>query len=510
VSAFNSVIEAASAYAELGLPIIPIRAGTKVPATPRGKDDATVDPAQISDWFERNPSNGVGILTGPKSGVMVLDKDPRNGGEESYQRFIEEHGPLSLTPVVETGGGGTHHYFSVPVGWTAGDRTNIPGYPGLDLKCGGYCVAPPSLHPSGAYYRWAEGRSPSEVPLAPLPGALRAILSKPKLPSGGTTSIAEGGIRSGSRNDTLFLRASKLHRQGYTNAEVSGAIHALNQFTCNPPLEDREVDTLVRSATGYEVTPRGDQSDLDNARRLVEARSGLIRYNTASKQWLIWAGTHWKRDDNQEMMRRAKACADRLSEEAEGLNDPAARKLQKAFALKSKSARSLKAALELAASEPGVPISANEFDRQSHLLNVANGTVDLRTGKLRAHNPDDLITKLIDVSYDPAATCETWQRFLADVTGHDCELQQYLKVAFGYASTGETSEQCIFLLYGSGANGKSTCLDAIRTVLGPYALQSSIETFLSKPTGGIPNDLARLHGARFVTASEADAGRRMV
>jgi len=145
------------------------------------------------------------------------------------------------------------------------------------------------------------------------------------------------------------------------------------------------------------------------------------------------------------------------------------------------------------------------------LLNVQNGTLDLNTGKLRPHSRAALLTKLSPISYDAAATCPTWEAFLLRVMGGRVHLVDFLRRAVGYTLTGRTDEQCLFLLYGTGANGKSTFLDTLGALLAEYSTQSDFETFEAKDKsgGGASSDLARLAGARLVMAVEAESGRRL-
>jgi putative DNA primase/helicase len=142
---------------------------------------------------------------------------------------------------------------------------------------------------------------------------------------------------------------------------------------------------------------------------------------------------------------------------------------------------------------------------------VQNGTLDLRTGQMRQHDRADLLTKEAPVIYDPSATCPTWEAFLTRVMGGDAELIGFLQRAIGYSLTGDTREQVIFLLYGTGANGKSTFLETIRTLLGDdYARQVRTETLTDSNRGtGPTEDLARLKGARFVSARETEEGKRL-
>jgi putative DNA primase/helicase len=163
--------------------------------------------------------------------------------------------------------------------------------------------------------------------------------------------------------------------------------------------------------------------------------------------------------------------------------------------------------ISLAESE--VPIGPDELDQDPWLFNCKNGTLDLRSGRLRPHRREDFITKMAPVAYTPGSPHPVWDSFLERVLGGDQDLMSFMQRAIGYSLTGSTDEQCLFILYGLGANGKTTFLQAVSEIMSEYAMQTPTETLLVKGKGAIPNDVARLKGARFVTASEAEAEQQL-
>jgi putative DNA primase/helicase len=165
--------------------------------------------------------------------------------------------------------------------------------------------------------------------------------------------------------------------------------------------------------------------------------------------------------------------------------------------------------IELAKSEPGIPVGPQQLDSHPWLLNVHNGTLDLRTGHLRPHAREDLLTKLAPVAYDPVAPCPLWEAFLSRIFAGDGGLIRFVQKALGYSLTGSTQEQCFFILHGVGANGKSTLIQTISAVLRDYAKHTPTETLLVQQGDRPRNDLARLQGARFVSASEVEGGRKL-
>ncbi len=143
------------------------------------------------------------------------------------------------------------------------------------------------------------------------------------------------------------------------------------------------------------------------------------------------------------------------------------------------------------------------------MLNVANGTLDLKTRQLRPHRPEDLLTKLAPVRFDPEAVCPRWLAFLDRVLAGNEKVIGFLQRAVGSALTGDAEDQVIFILYGTGANGKSTFLKTIAALLGEYACWAAAETFLVKRSDGPRNDVARLRGARFVASTETEEGAKL-
>ena len=125
------------------------------------------------------------------------------------------------------------------------------------------------------------------------------------------------------------------------------------------------------------------------------------------------------------------------------------------------------------------------------------------------HRREDLCTKIIPVDYDPEAGCPVFKKFLRRILKDNAELINFLQRAIGYALTRSTLEQVLFILWGGGANGKSTFLEVIRAILGDYGLTADSALLMHHKQDGVRNDVARLVGARFVSTSETEAGRHL-
>ncbi|MDF9409063.1 MAG: hypothetical protein A4E52_01864 [Pelotomaculum sp. PtaB.Bin013] len=250
-------------------------------------------------------------------------------------------------------------------------------------------------------------------------------------------------------------------------------------------------------------------TDLGNAARLVSNYGQNIRYCYQWGKWLLWDGKRWVKDNTGGIYRLAKETVRRMYAEASDIPDEDTRRALVNHALKSESEARLRAMVNLAQSEPGIPVTTEELDKDQWLLNCLNGTLDLRTGELRPHKREDLSTKIIPVEYNPEAKCPMFEKFLNDIFAENENLITFMRKAIGYSLTGSTREQVVFILYGTGANGKSVLIALIMSLLGDYALQTPTETLMVQKNEGIRNDLARLKGARFVSAVESDEGRRL-
>ena len=236
---------------------------------------------------------------------------------------------------------------------------------------------------------------------------------------------------------------------------------------------------------------------------------GYPRYCQLWKKWLAWLENRWAKDGTGEVERRAKETVYFMYTEASLDPDEKKRKKLTNWARKSESEHHIRAMISLAKTEAGIPVTPDQLDTHAWMLNCLNGTLELKTGQLRPWRREDLITKIVLSEYLPEAGCPTWEKFLARITKGNKNLMTFLQRVAGYAATGDTSEQVLFLLWGTGANGKSTFLECLRALFGDYAKTSETTTFLAKPFDSVRNDIARLAGARFVSANEVELGRRL-
>jgi P4 family phage/plasmid primase-like protien len=276
---------------------------------------------------------------------------------------------------------------------------------------------------------------------------------------------------------------------------------------------DRMKSTAVRQpqlATLQQDHASADlDTDLGNARRLIRSHGENLRYNAAVGKWLVWDGTRWAVDSDGQVTRYAKDVGRLVLAEAGAEKDDARRRRLIAHSRASESRRSIAATVELAQTEPGVTIQPDTLDQDAMVLNVLNGTLDLRTGTLRAHSREDMISKVAGAAYDPSAQCTQWLKFLDRIFQSDVELIGFMQRLVGYTITGRVDEQVMAILHGTGANGKSVFLETVRALMGPYSHVAEASSFLASKGDRVRNDIAAMAGARMVSASESDEGARL-
>ncbi len=363
-----------------------------------------------------------------------------------------------------------------------------------------YVASCPQERVDAAWMRAMEGRA-VDVDRAIAASGVQPL--EPRKPESVVDALPEGG-----RNAGLMSLGGTLRRDGAERPELLEALLTANRERCQPQLEQAEVEGIVDSLLRYDpVSPllRLNLTDAGNAERFCAHAGDRFGYVHTWASWLHFDGQRWQRDSSGQALRAAFDTQRSTAAEARDLDDPKRRAAILKHALKSESSARLSAALTV--SQAMLPVPTERLDRDPDLLTVANGTLDLRTGELRHHDRDDWITRLAPVAYDPEATCPRWEAFLHRAMGGNEGLITFLQRAVGYSLTGHSSEQVLLLLYGVGANGKSTFLETLRAMLGDYSAITDFNTFMKRDSEGARNDLARLVGTRFVSAVEAEAGK---
>lgn len=270
-----------------------------------------------------------------------------------------------------------------------------------------------------------------------------------------------------------------------------------------------EADATLTALAGLNPhkNPRYGWNDIGNGNLFADMYKDRARYVPERKVWFVYDGKRWKADPGAiRVMELCKRLADALLRYVSTIEDERERCDYLNFVRKWQRRAYRETILKDAMSVH--PVAYAVFDRSPHLLNCENGTLNVLTGEFTPHRAADMITMLAGVRYNPLACCERWERFIVEVMEADAEKALFLQKALGYALTGDTSRECLFILYGATSrNGKSTCMDTFARLMGDYAKTASPDTIAQKQkfNGSAPtDDLARLAGARFVNIPEPD------
>jgi putative DNA primase/helicase len=422
------------------------------------------------------------------------------------------------------------------------DGTEIISLKASNNGRGHQIVVAPTIHPEKGPYYFVGGYNPAAVAeldkdeLRRRAGmlAVAALLARILPPSRG-----EGG---GGRHDLMLALVGYMLRNGESADAVTEMLVAAWEYRKAPREGVEDVRRGVRDtasrlarnepATGgrrlgelYPKLPEKiadflgwerpnlreqrrhyTRTDLGNAERFIDTHRDRVLWCPARKSYLCWDGERYAWDERGEAVKLAHGTARSIFHEAADAKSEEEQKAISKWALASQNEARINAMLSQA--RPYLAVSMGELDRDPWLVNCQNGTLDLRTGKLKDHDPGDRITKIVPVDYDPDAPAPRFNQFLKEALVDDA-LIKFVKRYSGYTLTGITRERLLAILYGFGKNGKTTLTELLHEVLGDYARNTDVETLLIKKYQGVSNDVAALKGARFVSAAEVEKGRRL-
>lgn len=509
-----------------GWRVIPVPPREKAP-TLREWQALRLELSDLPQYFNGQPTN-LGVLLGEPSGDLVdIDLDAAE-----TVALADVFLPTTRSVFGRAGKPRSHRLYVCAI--ETAKFVDADGTMLVEIRSTGMqTVVPPSTHPSGEAIAWSEDGEPAHVDADELRHAVAYLAS--------AATLARHWPGEGARHEAALAAAGFLARAGIGDEPVVRIVTAAARMAGDDEARRREaLDTVAAIRGGEPVTggPRLAElvagagakvvermrkwlgvstedralynlTDAGNAQRFTRDHGRDLRYCYAWCTWLVWDGRRWAKDAGDAIMVRAKETARRIFSEAAAEPDGDRRRAIAAWAKKTESRERLLAMLALAQSEPGIPITPDELDRDAFALNVENGTLDLRTGELRPHRRADRITKLAGTTFDGGATCPLFFEFLERIAAGDAERIAFLQRALGYSLTGDTREQCFFLAWGSGANGKTTLLRVVFALLGDYAAGTPASTFMVRHHESIPNDLARLAGSRYVLASEGEENQRL-
>jgi hypothetical protein len=274
---------AALAYASRGWKVFPLRPNTKIPLTTHGFHDATSAKGQIRQWWNGVPGAGIGVATGYTSNLIVIDVDPRNGGNESLATLPD------LPDTVEsiTGGGGRHIFLKPPEGGEAFPTTTP--WPGIDIKAeGGYVVVPFSVHPNGIAYHWKAGCDPGDLSVATVPQFILDVLEEKKteVNIARTPQDDEEYFEEGGRNNALTSLAGTMRRRGMSHDAILAALLSENTARCHPPLSEVEIEAIARSVGRYAPSSSARSADGPRSLRFSDVVA-MVRADPPPIDWIL-------------------------------------------------------------------------------------------------------------------------------------------------------------------------------------------------------------------------------
>jgi putative DNA primase/helicase len=464
----------------------------KHPVGGRSWRDGTTDLSVVERWFPPGTRHNIAIVPG-LSELLVVDVDGPTGEQTAVRLDL----PDTLGSHT---GNGRHLFYAADDVATIGSRS--PGT-GVDTRANtGYVVVAPSRHRTGCRYAWVNwqdrpvdrpewladrhriGASESAAPLVaePLDGLSLSLTL--------TTILGETPIEE-KRSDQHYRFVARAVADGLTDGQILtlAARHApsVEKYGGRLEVETRRSIEKVRArhelgddaeaeaadvaiaVDGYRLTDTG------NAQRLVDLADGHLRFVQAWGSWIVYRDGRWHRDNGDALVTEyAKRVARRLFDLVPQTPSTATRgggstrrKDLFAWAIRSESDHAIRAMVRLARGNPAVLTDHEDLDADPNLLNCANGTVDLRTGQLRPHDPADLMTLQTAVAYEPEAARPLWNQCLARWQP-DADIRAYLQLEAGAGATGKPTET-LSVHYGGGGNGKSKAWGAIAHVLGDYA-----------------------------------------
>ncbi len=539
--------DVAKEYAQAGFNIIPVK--QKTPCIKGWKSTASCDLDVIEQWWTQHPDAEPSLLLS-SSGIAVLDFDNAKQGKRRWEDALSELEKLTGVDlsdhpyVVETKNKGRHYYFNLPEGHNLKTQVKCFGIDGFDLLAGDRHVV---LANSNTYKLLNDKNGYNPETLKSLPELPREILKALTSDSKayGLSALREeclslSNTTEGSRNDQLFKASAKIGEliAGEQLDQSLAKSWIIRACECNGLVSDGGMGSVINTlesglAKGKE-SPRQaadnaysgkdvevpkhlkdkglkfDCTELGNKDRFIEQYGDKVRFIGELKRWVVWDGSRWTPSNQSRVHDMVTQTVKSIYIEARDCENDEGRKQLTSWALRSQNHKQINSILSLAAQDPKVNVSIQSFDTDPRKVSCRNGILDLATGEIVGATPDDLIMQQLSVSYNPNAKCPRWDQFIREVFLGDAELMRYVQRILGYALTGLTSEQCLFLAYGLGANGKSTLFETVLDIMGDYGGTMEFSTLLNTSQTSVRTQeaIGKLKDKRYVIASETDSTKR--
>ncbi len=476
------MVTCAEELMRLGFKVVPLqpaergvqRSG-KAPISSHGVKDATDDPTTFKRWIPASRNFNIGIAA---TDVVIIDVDPQNGGLEEFKNLVKQLGPLPRTPCCKSGGGGYHFYHLRPPACEIKKKILAPG---VDLLAGGsYAVAPPSLHWSGARYRWLEKCGPWDLPIAPLPDSWRQFIDADNRARNEPVARDGDAIPEGSRNLELTRMAGQLRRSGFSEAEILDVLRARNKARCVPPLGDEEVTKIARNIARY-AEPRDEGHKIAQTLLDAEFAGGKwLRFESDDRFWW-WTGNQWAVMPDKILQQKTLKVIGIDSSS----HKSAKTLVQEVFSLLQIMQVRTDDMLHFTSEPPNV---VNVLNCELWLLE--DGTLDVRP-----HNPATGMRHVLRVNYNPKAKCPEYTAAIKEIFSEAAvpsTLISFCDELMGYAIQLRRDIPLIVLMSGNGSNGKTSILKLLIALVGPNFVHSGRVDELEETRFAIGNLFGKL------------------
>jgi putative DNA primase/helicase len=324
---------------------------------------------------------------------------------------------------------------------------------------------------------------------------------------------SEDVLRRAGRNDVIAWRRQQAADDAETEAIFAadletrstddGADHRVRNDADDTDDVDDDFEAIAADMAlpdGYRATDGG------NADRLIALHGNHLRHVAVWRKWCCWDGCRWRIDYGDRLtLGRARDVVPHLIRLAARVGDKKQRKALLGFAERTESSRGLRALTDVAASAASVRLDHETLDADPWLLNLTNGTLDLRTGELCEHRPDDLLTMLAGTTFAANASAPCFETFIAQVLP-DVDVRTYVQCRLGGALVGEIRDHELNIAYGEGANGKTTLFNIVGSVLGDYAVVAPKTLLIASRHEHHPTDRTTLFRRRLAYAGEIAEG----
>lgn len=277
-----------------------------------------------------------------------------------------------------------------------------------------------------------------------------------------------------------------------------------------PTQNDADIIVKATKKAVFAPAKKYEMTDSGNGNRFADEHRGMIKYSHTHKKWYFWDGKCWRDDRAGSIKSLADMTIKGMKEQAFSIDDEDEQKDFLKWISRTSNTNGKEAMIKEAQHLNGIPVLTDEFDANAEYFNCQNGVINLRNGEVMLHNSSYMMSKISNAEISNSADAPLWNKFLYEIMDGNEELVRYLQKAVGYSLTGSIKEQCVFFLYGTGSNGKSTFLEVVSELLGTYALNAQPETIMTRNSNASSTqDIARLQGARLVTTVEPQEGMKL-